>query len=50
MRDGLETMMAKTEGFEHFSTTTTSPQEALELFADTRERCPVAHSDQQGGF
>jgi len=28
----------------------TTPPRAIELFAEARERCPVAHSDKQGGF
>lgn len=33
-----------------FSTYETTPSAAHEQLADTRKRCPVAHSDQLGGF
>jgi cytochrome P450 len=33
-----------------FTSDETSPELAIELFAEARERCPVARSDKQGGF
>ncbi|MEZ0366073.1 cytochrome P450 [Mycobacterium sp. pUA109] len=38
------------EKLRNFSSDESTPAEAIELFADARERCPVAHSDKQGGF
>jgi cytochrome P450 len=33
-----------------FTSDETTPDDAIRLFADARERCPVAHSEKQGGF
>ena len=38
------------EKLRDFTSDETTPEEAIKLFAAARERCPVAHSDRQGGF
>lgn len=37
-------------GIESFSSRSTSPQDAVAIFDRERAKCPVAHSDEYGGF
>ncbi|GGG27046.1 cytochrome P450 [Rhodococcoides trifolii] len=37
-------------GVDQFSAHTMSPNRALEVFDEARSRCPVAHSEEHGGF